>query len=118
MSKKYVISTLIGIFFCLAANLASAGDVGYRFRPSYFNLPAEGLPQSGKVFADAVVGRPVGLATTIAGTGIFIATLPMTVPSCSVREAGRQLVVRPGGWTFDRPLGKPSCYDERSLTKP
>ncbi len=118
MFKKYVISTLIGIFICLVANLASAGDVGYRFRPSYFNLPAEGVAQSGKVFADAVVGRPVGLATTILGTGLFIATLPASVPSCSVREAGRQLVKRPGGWTFDRTLGKPSCYDERSLTMP
>ncbi len=118
MSAKYVIAALVAILIFITGNAAVAGDVGYRFRPSTFNLPATGLPQSGKVLTDAVIGRPVGLATTIAGTGIFIATLPMTIPSCSVGEAGRHLIVRPGGWTFGRPLGKGSCYDEPSLTGP
>lgn len=116
MPKKYFIAALAAVGLCLVANLAAAGDIGYRFKPSTFNLKSKALPTSGIVFADAVVGKPLGLATTIAGTGIYIATLPLTLPSGGAGEAGWQLVGRPAGWTFIRPVGKGDPrYEERHL---
>jgi hypothetical protein len=116
VKRKLLIFTLFSVVICIWANLAWAGDTGYRFRPSKFNLKPDALPRSGIVFFDAVVGRPVGLATTIAGTGIYLATLPMTLPTGSAREAGWELVGRPGGWTFVRPIaGKDERFDERGL---
>lgn len=64
-------------------------------------------PSAAKVVADGLIARPLGLATTIAGTGLFVATLPFSVPSGSVRESARGMIVKPGGWTFVRPMGRP-----------
>ena len=57
--------------------------------------------------ADALIGRPLGLGATILGTGAFVATLPFTVCSGSVRDAARGMIKEPGAWTFTRPLGEP-----------
>jgi hypothetical protein len=65
---------------------------------------------------DVTVARPVGLATVIAGTGVFIGTLIITAPGGNVGAAADALIVRPGGWTFDRPLGQESSrWDEPPL---
>ncbi|HAY23261.1 hypothetical protein [Desulfobacca acetoxidans] len=116
--KRNRMILIFGIMFiCVWADPALAGDVGYRFRPSKFNLKSDALPRSGIVFFDAVVGRPLGLATTIAGTGIYVATLPMTLPTGSAGEAGWELVARPGGWTFVRPIAEEDDrFDEKGLT--
>jgi hypothetical protein len=118
MLKKYCFPALAAVVIWLWAIPASAGDIGYSFRPSKFTLKSGALPRSGIVFFDTVVGRPVGLATTIVGTGLYVATLPMTLPTGSVGEAGWELVARPGGWTFVRPIGeKDERFDEKSLTE-
>ncbi len=76
----------------------------------------QGEPASGLMALDAAVMRPLGLATTIAGTGLFVITLPFTAPSCNVQKAADGLIIRPGGWTFDRPLGREnSRWDEPPL---
>jgi hypothetical protein len=117
MKRKFLILAFGIMLICVWANFAVAGDIGYRFRPSKFNLKTEVVPHSGKVFFDALIGRPLGLATTVVGTGVYIATLPITVPTCSAGEAGCELVGRPAGWTFVRPLGeKDERFEEKSLT--
>lgn len=77
-------------------------------------------PSSAVIFADALIGRPVGLATTIIGGATFAATLPFTLPARDVRKAGKGLVVKPGGWTFRRPLGRssPKFTDEGIFSLP
>lgn len=57
------------------------------------------------IVVDAVVVRPVGLAVTIVGTALFIATLPVTAPSKSVKQAADALVGAPARKTFARPMG-------------
>jgi hypothetical protein len=119
MQRKMFLIFLASGLICICASLALAGDIGYAFRPSSFNLEAKGLPKSGKVFADATIGKPLGLAATIAGTGIYIVTLPMTLPSGAAGEAGWEMVGRPAGWTFVRPVGSGSRrYDEKHLNEP
>jgi hypothetical protein len=54
---------------------------------------------------DALVVRPVMLATTIVGAGLFVASMPFTVPSNSLEAAGREFFYKPGEYTFARPLG-------------
>jgi hypothetical protein len=95
-------------------SLALAGDKTYSISEAYnldkaergFAVPAKKEPSASVVTADAVIARPLGLATTIAGTGVFVLTLPFSVPSRSVDTAGWGLVGRPGAWTFVRPLGR------------
>ena len=51
---------------------------------------------------DLLVARPIGIIAGIAGTGIFLATLPFTVPTQSVDKAAKMLIVEPFNFSFDR----------------
>ncbi len=97
--------------------LAYAGQIGYSMRDTGFGLKAPpGPPSSAVVAADAILGRPLGLATTIVGAGVFVVTLPFSLASDSTDEAGWGLVGRPAGWTFVRPLGRNApVYEERGI---
>jgi hypothetical protein len=73
----------------------------------YYQTRRRSKPDSNVMAADALIGRPVGLAATVLGTTTFVATLPFTAFSGSVRDAARGLIKEPGAWTFTRPLGEP-----------
>jgi hypothetical protein len=66
---------------------------------------AGGEPEPALVAADAVVMRPALFATTVAGTVIFVAVLPIAAISKSVKSTARALVVAPAKATFTRALG-------------
>lgn len=71
---------------------------------------ANGQPSSGPtaldIAADVIVLRPLGIAATALGTGLFLLALPFSLPSDSVDEVADKLVVDPAKFTFNRPLGK------------
>jgi hypothetical protein len=93
------------------------GQMSYSMRSAEKGFPiTPKKPTSTQVFLDAAVGRPVGLATTLVGTTLFVITLPFTVPSGSTGEAAHGLIVEPGAWTFVRPLGRTEPqYEERGV---
>jgi hypothetical protein len=117
MKQKVLVVILALGLGCAWAGVGLAGDVGYRFRDERLGLERiPGPPSSGVVAADAVIGRPLGLATTIAGAGVFLVTLPMSAISGSTGEAAWGLVGRPAGWTFMRPFGRGEPkYEERGI---
>jgi hypothetical protein len=51
---------------------------------------------------DVVFARPFGVATAIAGTAIFIVSLPFTIPAGGVKEAADVLIVKPFQFSFTR----------------
>ncbi len=107
--------SLVGVW----GGLASAGQIGYQLRgdTGFGFKPQPGPPSSGVMAADALIGRPLGLATTIGGAAVFIATLPMS--SKSTGDAAWGLVGRPGAWTFVRPLGRGNPdFEEGPIFKP
>ncbi len=55
--------------------------------------------------ADGLIARPLGIASTIIGTGLFIVTLPFSLIGGNVDEAGQVLVQEPASYTFGRCLG-------------
>ena len=63
------------------------------------------------VAADVILARPLWLVATVAGTALFIVTLPVAAMSKSVNKTGRTLVARPAQATFTRPLGDFSTVD-------
>jgi len=97
-------------------SLAAAGEA-YSLRKAYnldkaeqgWGQPISPKPNSVKITADLLIGRPLGLVTTTLATGVFVATIPFNIPSRSVRTAAWG-VKQVGGWTFKRPLGQ---YDPR-----
>jgi hypothetical protein len=94
VSKSFVCCTL-----ALTLAAGPAAGLAQDYRGGY--VPNDG---SGMLL-DALVVRPVMLATTIVGAGLFVVSLPFTVPSNSVEAAGRELFYKPGEYTFARPLG-------------
>ena len=74
-------------------------------------------PDTNVMAVDALIGRPVGLAATVLGTTAFVATLPFTAFSGSVKDAARGLIKEPGQWTFTRPLGEPPANRHKFIIR-
>jgi len=120
MSRRLLVAILTIILVGTWGSLGVAGEMPYSLEKAErgFYVPSTGPPSSAALGADALIGRWVGLATTIAGTGVFIATLPFSIPSGSVGTSARGLVGDPGGWTFCRPMGKSDPrYDRPGIFK-
>lgn len=86
----------------LALTLAVSGMPAMAGNTQYHD---EETPAAYAMVADAVIARPMLLAATVVGTGVFVLTLPFTLASGSVGKAGKALVVEPGEATFVRCLG-------------
>ena len=61
-----------------------------------------------KMAVDLVFIRPLGLAGTVAGSAVYVVSLPFTLLGGNAGEAGKKLVVEPAAYTFTRPLGSNS----------
>lgn len=65
----------------------------------------------GFVLLDVLFYRPVGVAATIIGTGVFIGLSPLTAlasipkPHDAFAKTANILILAPGAYTFIRPLG-------------
>ena len=60
--------------------------------------------------ADMLFFRPLGIVATVMGTAFFIASLPFSLAGGNTKAAFQKLVVDPGKYTFNRPLGKLEDY--------
>jgi len=77
------------------AGLASAGET-YDFNSR---------PNSGEIFLDMLIMRPVMLVGTVIGAAAFIVSLPFSALGGNVAETAETLVMEPVQYTFLRPLG-------------
>jgi hypothetical protein len=122
MKSKVLLIILVMSLVCAWGGVGAAGQIGYSMRGAERGFefkPNPNPPSSAVVAADAILGRPLGLATTIAGTAVFLVTLPVSIPSDSTGEAAWGLSGRPLGWTFIRPLGRGEpMYEERGVFTP
>jgi hypothetical protein len=62
-------------------------------------------PNDFAMAGDLLVARPFGLVWTVAGSAIFVVSLPFTALAGNVKEAADTLVVGPAKETFVRCLG-------------
>lgn len=62
------------------------------------------------IVADVFIARPLGIVATLAGSALYIVSLPFTVPARGTEQAKRVLVDYPYHYTFSRPLGE--FYDD------
>ncbi len=61
---------------------------------------------AGKMVADALVVRPLGIVALIAGTAVFIVSLPFSALGGNTDKAFEHMMVKPAKFTFQRPLGE------------
>ena len=75
-------------------------------------LSLEGWAQSSRTsttedelnLLDLLIARPAGIGAGIVGTGIFIVTLPFTIPTKSVNKASKMFISAPFHFSFSRPF--------------
>lgn len=62
-------------------------------------------PPAYSMVGDLLIARPLLIAGTIIGAGLFVVSLPFSALGGNVKEAGQALVVDPGREAFVRCLG-------------
>jgi len=92
---RSLVSAVAAVCMILTASLVRAEQYATDVQPSAFAM-----------VGDALVVRPLGLASTIVGTAVFIVALPFTLPSGSVGSSAKVLIGEPAQYTFARPLGQ------------
>jgi hypothetical protein len=65
----------------------------------------EERPNDWAMAGDILVARPLGMVLTLAGSALFVVSLPFTALGGNVTEAADTLVVGPAKETFVRCLG-------------
>ena len=98
--KSLIATTLVIVLLCMTG-LAGA-KTPYTTDDKAEDASAEAI------ILDTLVLRPIGLAATVAGTAMFVVSLPFSLLTRRVDKAAQKLVVEPGKYTFTRPLGQVS----------
>ena len=62
-------------------------------------------PKAFSMIGDLVIARPLLIGATVIGAAAFVVSLPFTLASGGVKDAGTALVVEPGREAFVRCLG-------------
>lgn len=62
-------------------------------------------PPAYSIVADVVIARPLLIAATVIGAGLFVVTLPFSAMGGGIGRTGKALVVEPGKAAFVRCLG-------------
>ncbi|MFF7706439.1 multidrug transporter [Pseudomonas sp. NPDC007930] len=106
-----------------ALSLALALGVGAQAMPAWADFDSESRPTGGAsgdpnfqvqnppafaMIGDLLVARPLLIAATVVGAGLFVVSLPFTAAGGNMGAAGKALVVDPGKAAFVRCLG---CTD-------
>lgn len=81
-------------------NVSHANDTS-----DHLNTNRDILSTGEKMVLDAVVLRPVGLVTTVAGTAIYTISLPFSLLGGNEAQVREHLINEPARYTFKRPLG-------------
>ena len=91
---------------CMCVMLLLATHHGvYADNDEYSHSNREILSTGEKMVLDALVLRPVGLVTTVAGSAVYVVSLPFSLLGGNEQAARESLVNEPARYTFKRPLG-------------
>jgi hypothetical protein len=61
--------------------------------------------EASSMVLDALLVRPLGMVTTVAGFGLFVISAPFSLLGGNAGQAWDKMVVYPAKFTFARPLG-------------
>lgn len=99
MNMFRITAALLALCMSLMTLPASAENVSGN--PEY----TVDAPPAYSMVADLLIARPLLIAGTVIGAGVFVVTLPFTLLGGGVDRAGQALVVEPGKAAFVRCLG-------------
>ena len=90
------------VLLALSSASSAENNVDYHYSGGYYGEPGSGEA----MVIDAVLIRPLGLVTTVAGSAIYTISLPFSLLGGNEHVAREKLVLEPARYTFNRPLGE------------
>jgi len=93
--RKQIIATLSAVLLALATVMPA----------TVYAAEIEETPSAGAMVGDLLIARPLLLVTTVAGTAVYLVSLPFTLLGGNAGEAAEVLVLDPAAATFTRCLG-------------
>ena len=88
---------LLLMFLTVLLVLGGVASGGWAQEKTYWQVPNDRLN-----LADLFIARPLGVVAAAAGTGLFILSLPFTLPTRSVEDSFNMFVVEPWRFSFVR----------------
>ena len=101
MNMFRITAAMLALCMSLISVSASAGNSNASGNPVY-EVEA---PHAYSIVADVVIARPLLIAATVIGAGLFVVTLPFSAMGGGIGRTGKALVVEPGKAAFVRCLG-------------
>jgi hypothetical protein len=101
------------ITLAFALSVTAAGQVSATRVSENQSANEQYMPTAEEMVLDGLIYRPISLAGTVIGTGIFIVTLPFSILGGNVEDAGQKLVIEPARITFGSCLG---CIRDYSVS--
>ena len=98
--KKYRYIYITCLFIISLSSTVKADDISSNEITYY-----QPQPSAENIILDGLVYRPLSIAGTLLGAGIYILTLPFSLIGGNVEQAGEALVGEPAELAFDRCLG-------------
>ena len=89
----------------MALGLALSTQAMANSNPSGDPMYSADAPRAWAMVGDLLIARPLLIATTAIGAGVFIVSLPFTALGGGVEEAADALIGEPGREAFVRCLG-------------
>ena len=68
--------------------------------------------------ADLFLARPASVAAGIVGTGLFVLSLPFTIPTGGVEASADMFITKPFQWAFERPFPDEDILPENYFGRP
>jgi hypothetical protein len=87
-----------------AAALSAASAVANAAEDRYGDSVST-APSAEAMAFDLILIRPLGLVATVAGVGLFVVQLPISLFTWNLHDPAERLVVEPARFTFARDLG-------------
>lgn len=95
-TKKKIMHTIAALIIALPISFSASAQV---------IVVRDDAPTGFAMIADAIVARPLMLASTVLGSALFVVTMPFSLLGGNVIETAKTLVVLPAKSTFVRCLG-------------
>jgi hypothetical protein len=76
------------------------------FSPALASDVTDDTPSAEEMLVDVFLVRPLGLLTTVMGTGFFTASIPFSILGGNTMVVFGKLVIGPATFTFRRPVGE------------
>ena len=92
--KSIILILIVSLVLCL-------------FTPAFASSTVDNNnPSAEEMLFDVFLVRPLGLMTTIVGTGFFAVSLPFSIMGGNTGDVFGELVAGPAAFTFSRPVGE------------